>query len=43
VRSGAGGTKITFEKYFFVIPVLHRTEIIDIPVILTITFIFVFI
>ena len=30
VRSGAGGTKIAFEKGFFVVPVLHRMEIMDI-------------
>ena len=30
VRSGQGGTKIAFEKGFFVIPVLHRLEIMDI-------------
>ena len=30
VRSGKGGTKIAFEKGFFVIPVLHRYEIMDI-------------
>ncbi|MEN8119161.1 MAG: flotillin family protein [Bacteroidota bacterium] len=30
VRSGAGGTKIAFENGFFVIPVLHRMEIMDI-------------
>jgi len=30
VRSGAGGTKIAFEKGFFVIPVLHRMEVMDI-------------
>ncbi len=30
VRTGQGGTKITFEKGFFVIPVLHRLEIMDI-------------
>lgn len=30
VRSGQGGTKIAFEKGFFVIPVLHRLEVMDI-------------
>ena len=30
VRSGKGGTKIAFEKGFFVIPVFHRLEIMDI-------------
>ncbi|MBN2663051.1 MAG: hypothetical protein JXR68_05330 [Bacteroidales bacterium] len=30
VRSGQGGTKIVFEKGFFVIPVLHRLEVMDI-------------
>ncbi len=30
VRTGQGGTKVTFEKGFFVIPVLHRIEIMDI-------------
>ncbi|MDF1548862.1 MAG: hypothetical protein P1P88_13645, partial [Bacteroidales bacterium] len=30
VRTGSGGTKIAFEKGMFVIPVLHRLEIMDI-------------
>ncbi len=30
VRTGTGGTRVTFDKGFFVIPVLHRLEIIDI-------------
>lgn len=32
VRSGRGGTRISFEKGFFVIPVLHRLEIMDITI-----------
>lgn len=30
VRSGQGGTKIAFEKGIFVIPVLHKIEVMDI-------------
>lgn len=30
VRTGSGGTRIAFEKGMFVIPVLHRLEIMDI-------------
>ncbi len=30
VRTGQGGTKVAFEKGYFVIPVLHRMEIMDI-------------
>ncbi len=30
VRTGAGGTKVAFEKGMFVIPVFHRMEIMDI-------------
>ena len=32
VRTGQGGTQIAFEKGFFVIPVLHRMEIMDITI-----------
>ncbi len=30
VRTGSGGTKVTFDKGFMVIPVLHRLEVMDI-------------
>jgi len=32
VRTGAGGTRVSFDKGFFVIPVFHRLEVMDITI-----------